>query len=486
MATQQRKLRVGLCGAGLGGLAAAIAIARAGCEVRILEAASELGEIGAGIQMTPNVSRLLIKWGVSEIIGDDLVQCNYINMRRTDGKVIQRTELYPKVVREYGFPWWMVHRHHLHCGLAEGARRHGVQIVTGARVAKIEFEQSPVKVTTEKGKVFEFDVLIGSDGLKSVVRRTLFPDVKPRAATNNAAYRAVMPYEEVWQKVPESREFGNAIDVWSVEKGYVITYPISAGRDWNAVLSHYRDSPVTDVEEDVDMKEVREYFKDVDPRLKKIIDIIPSTKRWPLLITGPLESWSSPQKNVVLMGDAAHSMHNHLAQGAATSMEDGAFLGRVLQEVVRGVLTLEEAVHLYEKTRMPRAWIKQQTSFAMGAMYMAPKPMDAYRDAASVASVKKTFEQQEILNLQTSSKQVTAPDANELSWNLWGAPDTVRSIFSYDAEGDADHAVLVYLSERTPWDKNTGMSEGIERKYTGWFLPEEHIGRITRAKGAKL
>ena len=179
--------------------------------------------------------------------------------------------------------------------------------MTGARVAKIEFEQSPVRVTVANGDIYNFDLLIGSDGLKSVVRTALFPDVKPRAATNNAAYRAVMPYEEVWSKVPKSREFGNSIDVWSVEKGYIITYPISAGREWNTVLSHFRDKPVTDVEEEVDMNEVREYFKDVDPRLKKIIDIIPATKRWPLLITGPLESWSSPKKNVVLMGDAAHS-----------------------------------------------------------------------------------------------------------------------------------------------------------------------------------
>ena len=195
-----------------------------------------------------------------------------------------------------------------------------MQIITNARVANIEYESSPVRVTTEKGQTYTFDLLIGSDGLKSIVRKVLFPDVKPRAATNNAAYRSVIPYEELWQKVPESREFGNDIDVWSITKGYMITYPISAGRDWNTVLSHYRDKPVTDVEEDVDMNEVRDYFKDIDPRAKKIIDVIPSTKRWPLLITGPLESWSSPKKNVVLMGDAAHSIINHLAQCSETIM----------------------------------------------------------------------------------------------------------------------------------------------------------------------
>ena len=205
-----------------------------------------------------------------------------------------------------------------------------------------------------------------------------------------------------------------------------------------------------------------------------------------MLVTGPLESWSSKEKNVVLMGDAAHSMTNHMAQGAATSMEDGAFLGRVMAEVVRGVLTLEQAVHVYEKTRMPRAWIKQQTSFAMGSIYMAAdRKMAAARDKSSEKSVETTVEQEELKRLKEKPR-VTGPDANQISWNFWGAPETVQSIFGYDAEGDADHAVLMFLQENTPWDKVTVMSEGIEKKWTSWFMPEEQVGRIGRSRGTKL
>lgn len=409
-------------------------------------------------------------------------------MRDREGKIVQRTELYPKTVREFGFPWWMVHRHHLHCGLAEGARRHGVKMVTDARVSRIDYAESPsVTVTTEKGARYEFDLLIGSDGLKSVVRRTLFPEVVPRAPTNNAAYRAVMPYEEVYAKVPEARSlFGNAIDVWSLEKGYVITYPISAGKDWNTVLSHHRASPVTDVETDVDISELRDFYKDVDPRLKKVIDLIPDSKRWPLLVTGPLKSWSSPQKNVVLMGDAAHSMVNHLAQGAATSMEDGAFLGRVLGEVVRGVISMPEAIDIYEKTRMPRAWIKQQASFTTGGIYMAEEnPRGKARDASSAASVQMTPQQADVAGLH-QKPVVSAPDANAHSWNLWGAPETVQSIFGYDAEGDADNAVLQHLQAKGPWDEVTGLSQGLEEKWTGWYLPRDQVGRIRKSRGLKL
>ena len=485
---QPRSLHVGIIGAGLGGLAAAIALARGGCKVTILEAASALGEIGAGIQMTPNVSRLLIRWGVSDIIGDNLVQCKYVNMRNKDGTIVQRTELYPKTVREYGFPWWVVRRDHLHEGLAEGARRHGVEIVVAARVKTLKWQdQEKVNVESEAGGKWEFDLVVGADGLKSIVRRSLFPDVTPRPPTNNAAYRVVMPYKEMWEKVPESRElFGNNIDVWGIEKGYVITYPISAGRDWNTVLSHYRDYAPTDMEDDVDMQEARDYFKDIDPRLKKVIDILPESKRWPLLVTGPLDSWSSKEKNVILMGDAAHSMTNHMAQGAATSMEDGAFLGRLLAEVVRGVVTLQQAIGIYEKTRMPRAWLKQQTSFAMGAMYMAAdQKMTDARDESSTRSVETTPEQEDIIALK-EKPEISGPDPNQRTWNFWGAPETVQSIFGYDPEGDADQAVLMYLSENTPWDKMTTMSSGVEKKWTAWWMPKEQIGRIGRSRGTKL
>jgi salicylate hydroxylase len=99
---------------------------------------------------------------------------------------------------------------------------------------------------------------------------------------------------------------------------------LSAGKDLNLVLSHHRPDYVEDVQE-VDMNELRDFYKDYNPIIKKVIDLVPSSLRWPLMVTGLLESWSSPAKNVVLMGDAAHSMVNHMAQGAATSMEDGPF-----------------------------------------------------------------------------------------------------------------------------------------------------------------
>ena len=459
--------------------------------------------------MTPNVSRFLIKWGVADIIGDDLVQCDDIKMRTFKGRIVQYTQLVPKTVRDLGFPWWVVHRAHLHAGLAEAAKRHGVDIHIESRVVSIDHAQNPVKVKTEKGRTYEFDLLVGSDGLKSVVRSTLFPDAKPVPLTANAAYRAIIPYEKLFTEVPEAqRIFRNSIDSWGGDRSYIITYPISGGRDLNLVLEHHTDHYVDDVE-DVDVSCLAEDYKSYDPLLQRVLKLIPEIKRWPLMQTGPLKSWSSPKKNVVLMGDAAHSMVNHMAQGAATSMEDGAFLGRVLHEVVYGALELPEAVMLYERGRMPRAWIKQQISFMMGATYMyEEEPRGRYRNESSATSVpqsdrphsaatstgKASGEQSSSLQAPQLRGRVrksvidktdgmTGPDPNHRSWNLWGAPDTVPSIWAYDAEADADYHVLKYVQEeKGKEDPHTRLAPGIEEKWTGWYLPEDQVGRIAKSR----
>lgn len=159
-------------------------------------------------------------------------------------------------------------------------------------------------------------MLIGSDGINSIVRKTLFPSVKPRAPTENAAYRAVIPYAEVFAKHPELKPiFGNTFDVWQGGKGYVISYPISGNTLLNLVLSHHRLNKVEEVEE-VDMDDFRSYYSNWDPSLMKIINMIKESQRWPLMATGPLKSWSSPQKNMVLMGDAAHRyVHGFIGSG---------------------------------------------------------------------------------------------------------------------------------------------------------------------------
>ncbi|PSS13356.1 hypothetical protein M430DRAFT_77120, partial [Amorphotheca resinae ATCC 22711] len=409
-------LHVGLCGAGIGGLAAAIALCRAGAQVTVLEQASQLGEIGAGIQMTPNAARLLIKWGVADVIGENLVEFEELNMRRRDGTKVGYTKMMPNIRRDLKYPWWVVHRAHLHEGLVKIAEKNGAKLLINSRVEHIDFQDGKkVTVTTQAGKKHTFDFLIGSDGVNSVVRKTLFPEVKPAPPTNNCAYRAIVPYSQI-REDPVAKELIDKLtmEVWMADKSYIITYPISAGKDFNLVLSHHIDRAIDKVE-DIDMNDLRKEYANYDPRIKRIVDMIPEAQRWPLLVTGPLKSWSSPQKNAVLMGDAAHSMVNHMAQGAATSMEDGAFLGRCIAQVVRGRITLAQAVAIYEKARMPLAFQKQQVSFLNGAIWHLPDgPAQQARDNA--------------MKLELEGKPFFR------SPNLYGDPTTVLSVYAYDAE----------------------------------------------------
>jgi salicylate hydroxylase len=313
-------------------------------------------------------------------------------------------------------------------------------------------------VTTSAGRSHTFDLLIGSDGVNSIVRNTLFPDVKPAPPTTNCAYRAIVPYEQI-RKDPIAKELIEKLtmEVWMADKSYIITYPISAGQDFNLVLSHHLDRLVDKLEE-IDMKDLRKQYENYDPRIKRIVDMIPSAQRWPLLVTGPLQSWSSPQKNVVLMGDAAHSMVNHMAQGAATAMEDGAFLGRCISQVVQNRISIAQAIEIYERHRMPKAHVKQQVSFLNGAIWHLPDgPAQQARDEA--------------MKLELDGKPFLR------SPNLYGDPRTVLSVYAYDAEEHADEAVFEYLKGVEMMDTSKRITKENADMFMNWFLPSEYEGK---------
>lgn len=354
--------------------------------------------------------------------------------------------------------WWVVHRAHLHEGLVKIAEKNGAKLLINSRVEHIDFQDGKkVTVTTQAGKKHTFDFLIGSDGVNSVVRKTLFPEVKPAPPTNNCAYRAIVPYSQI-REDPVAKELIDKLtmEVWMADKSYIITYPISAGKDFNLVLSHHIDRAIDKVE-DIDMNDLRKEYANYDPRIKRIVDMIPEAQRWPLLVTGPLKSWSSPQKNAVLMGDAAHSMVNHMAQGAATSMEDGAFLGRCIAQVVRGRITLAQAVAIYEKARMPLAFQKQQVSFLNGAIWHLPDgPAQQARDNA--------------MKLELEGKPFFR------SPNLYGDPTTVLSVYAYDAEDHADAAIYEFVKGKA-YDPQTKITKETADVYMNWFLPEEYEGK---------
>lgn len=155
------------------------------------------------------------------------------------------------------------------------------------------------------------------------------------------------------------------------------------------------------------------------------------------------------------MGDAAHSMVNHMAQGAATSMEDGAFLAKCVEAVIQGKINMSEAIDIYESERMPKAHAKQQVSFLNGAIWQLPDgPLQQGRDKAMAPELQGKY-------FVRSS-------------NLYGDPQTVLDVYGYDVEGHANDAVQKYCNGGNEYAHPvTGITPGMQRKYMDWFLPEQ-------------
>lgn len=207
-------------------------------------------------------------------------------------------------------------RDHLHAGLTESARQHGVELILGSRVTNLNHSVQGAQVSCSNGKKYQFDLLVGADGVKSRVRESLFPDLVPQAVSRIAAYRGVVDYETVYAQIPEARSIlRNTIDAYVGPNGYVLLYPLSGGKELNIVTAFATNHTVVTVE-DVDINEFRDHYQDFPPFLGKVLKLMTATQRWPLLVVPPAKTWSNEHKNVVLLGDAIHSMQNHMVSHA--------------------------------------------------------------------------------------------------------------------------------------------------------------------------
>jgi salicylate hydroxylase len=342
-------LRVAIAGSGLGGLAAALFLLRAGVrDVHVFEQQAALEEIGAGIQIAPNALRLLQRLGVGEALMEVAVpfEVAWEFRRWEDGRVLFSQTFGAQGEARFGAPYIAVHRAHLLSVLAAAVPAGAVRL--GNRVAAVDGSA----VVLEDGSTESFDVLIGADGIHSVVREAIVGPGSPQF-TGLAAYRALVPAEE-------APEFARrpVCSIWLGPRRHFVHYPVSAGRQINLVTAN----PAGDWREEswTAPGEVSDFLAEFDGWDESVLQLIGAatqTKRYAFYEREPISHWVSGR--AAILGDAAHPMLPFFAQGAGQAIEDAAVLARCLGDVtvaseVPAALRRYEAIRVERATRVQR------------------------------------------------------------------------------------------------------------------------------------
>jgi salicylate hydroxylase len=364
-------MAVAVIGGGIGGLTAALALLRAGFDVHVYEQASALGEIGAGIQVSPNASRVLHRLGLAEPLARAGVRPLAWHQRRwEDGRTLLRAPLGDQVENAFGFPHYQIHRADLLSVLGDALPAERVHLAH--RLADLVDRGDAVEVKFANGARATFDLVVGADGIHSATRTILFGPQHPRF-TGCVAYRGLVPAERL-------RDLGLEVtaQVWMGPGGHFVHYYVSGGRLVNFVAVSERDTWTR--ESWTDRGEVADAlaaFAGWHEQVRAILGAVEETFTWALFDRSPLERWSKGR--VTLLGDACHAMLPFMAQGAAQAIEDGATLAACLAGADADVLG---ALRRYERVRIPRASRIQVLSTTNKTRFHLPDgPEQEARDA---------------------------------------------------------------------------------------------------------
>ena len=426
---KESALRIVICGAGLAGLGAAIALRLKGHEVVVLEGASSLSEIGAGIQIPPNSTRILEGYGLGDKLRQHVAWPRNIALRRyANGQQLGLTPLHPHLTETYGYPYWLIHRADYQRILFDKAVALGAEVTLSARVSSVDQEKPSVK--TIDGREFEADVVVGADGIRSKIRACIFPDfsIKP-TSTANCAFRATVPVEEMMADAQTAELMTDVnANAWIGPDRHVMAYPIRQGAMYNLIMCHPGQAKPGEWAVAGDVEEMKATYADFDPVIRKVISKVTSCLKWTLADLPPLKSWLSDSGRVVLIGDAAHAMVPFLAQGASMSIEDGACLAESLAEA-KTADEVPELLRLFEHLRKPRCETIQLGSRSNGDMWhLHDGPEQELRDRALS---KDDFVEDRNLDLVEGSRNP----------NPWSNKDFQPWLFGYDAFKNAKKAV---------------------------------------------
>jgi salicylate hydroxylase len=338
-------LKIGINGGGIGGLAAAIAIGRAGHDVTVFEQAAQFGRVGADINLTPNAVRALDGLGIGELLRETAARPSARISRMWDtGAETSRLPMSDEAERKYGAPQLTMHRADVVRALEAAVPKDALRL--GHRVTGFAHTDDGASMTLADGSTHRFDLVIGADGIHSGVRQYIFGEDRPQF-TGVVSYRAVVPASKL-----EGMELGAFVKWWGpTPESQIVTFPLNRGRD----VFIFATTAQTDWTNESwtapgDPDALRHAYKDFHDDAKALLAACDTVLASALYVRDPLPQWS--RDHFTLLGDACHPMMPFMAQGAGMAIEDAVVLSRALGGATPS--SLADALSCYENARRDR------------------------------------------------------------------------------------------------------------------------------------
>jgi len=351
-----------VAGGGIGGLAAALALSRQGARVELIEQAAAFAEVGAGIQIGPNVTRILRDWGLEAPLRRVASFPHGLLARDArSGRELGHLPLGQRAEQLYGAPYACIHRADLHQLLLQAVQARDVPLHLNQRLAEVHPSEGRVHVRTEQGLSRSPSLLVGADGLWSRSRQALGLNEPPRFS-GHLAYRGIVPLA---QPMAEPQ-----VTVWMGPRLHIVQYPVQAGRVMNVVAIVHGELPPNpeDWDHAAHGAHLFQALGPISRPLQQTLEAVPAWRLWALNDRPPLTSASQMgQGAVALLGDAAHPMRPYLAQGAGMAIEDAQVLAQCWPESG----TVAERVQRYAQQRWPRNAQVQARAIRNGRIFHA-------------------------------------------------------------------------------------------------------------------
>lgn len=381
-----------IAGGGIGGLAAALALARSGVTgLRLIERADEFSEVGAGIQLGPNVTRLLRGWGLETALAQVAAFPAWLRARDGEsGALLASLELGESMRGRYGAPYATVHRADVHRLLLLALREQGgVELDLGRALAEVSQTAHGVSIGTVHGQTITADALIGADGLWSRVRQCVWGDPLP-LSSGHVAYRALVPQAQLPQAL-RSQE----VTVWLAPGLHMVRYPVRGGASLNlvAVVEGYPPGELQDWDHVASQALLIQAMHRSCTELIDTVHAVDNWRLWALCDRPPVaDAGEMARERVALLGDAAHPMRPYFAQGAGMALEDAHALAQAFGALGPKAQVTQCLAH-YARQRWERCARVQARSTRNGRIFHASGPLRWARDATLRAGGAQLLDQ---------------------------------------------------------------------------------------------